>query len=316
MSDEEMQSLIADVSRQIGESWSDTVAQIQDDNTLEDIEARLKAGDLAGAVTGIEEAAKVLADGELDAYGTAGDAAASWLTTSSGVSVAYTPANPYAATWAAQNKLDLVRELTDEQRETLQEIHRVGIAAGRTPAQIARDMRGSLGLTKAQTQIVENYRRALEAGDFGNALGRQLSDGRSDRTIASAQAKDGTLSPAQIDAAVDRYRQNWISFRAETIARTEGQRVAHQGTRDLMRHAVSTGDIAADDLQREWNHGHAGPTSRSGHRQMNHQRRGLEEPFENPLTGAKLMCPCDPDADPSETIHCACCVSTRYVGSG
>lgn len=309
-----MQSLVADVSRQIGESWADAVAQIKDANTLDEIEARLKAGDVVGAVTGIEEAAKDFAGAELDAYGTAGDAAAEWLTTESGVSVAYVPSNPYAAQFATQNKLDLVREVTEDQRTMLQSIHSAGIAAGRTPAQIARDIRGSIGLTDAQTDVVESYRRALESGDFSDALGRQLSSGHSDRTIASAQSSGRALSQDEIDTAVDRYRQNWIGFRAETIARTEGQRVAHQGARDLMRHAVSTGDIDADDLERAWNHGHTDKNSRLGHKQMNGQKRGLDELFENPLTGAKLMYPCDPDADASETLNCACAVSTRYVG--
>lgn len=309
-----MQSLIADVSRQLGEAWTDTVEQIRDANTLAQIEDRIKAGDIVGAVTGIEEAAKDFVDAEHDAYGTAGDAAAEWLTTESGISVAYEPTNAYASTWAARNKLDLIREVTDEQRATLRAIHSAGVAAGRTPAQIAKEMHDSIGLTDAQTAIVENYRRALEAGDFSNALGRALSDGRSDRSVAAAQSNGKALTPAQVDTAVERYRSNWISYRAETIARTEGQRVAHQGTRDLMRHAISTGGIAADDLQREWNHAHGGTQSRSGHEAMNHQKRGLEEAFENPLTGARLQYPCDPDADPSETLNCRCCVSTRYVG--
>jgi len=52
----------------------------------------------------------------------------------------------------------------------------------------------------------------------------------------------------------NRYSDNWVTFRSETIARTEGLRAAHVGHHMAFDQAVETGVIAAEDLIREWRH--------------------------------------------------------------
>jgi hypothetical protein len=315
MSEKQMQDLLALIEKTLGASWTDAVEHIRDLNTLEDIEEKLKHGDVNGAITGIEDAATAFAVDEHEAYTTAGQTAAEALDAKvDDALIRFDAKNPHATKWAEQNELDLVRDITEDQRAMLRTVHADGVAAGLNPNEVAKEMRASLGLTDAQAQIVSNYRKALEAGDFSNALGRELTDSRSDTAVAAA-ARDGrSLSSAQIDTMVDRYRQNWIGYRAETVARTESLRVTHQGTEELFRQAIANGDVAKADLERAWNHGHTDKNSRRGHRQMNNQKRAIGQPFDNPETGASLMFPGDPDADASETICCACCVSVRYIG--
>lgn len=318
MSEKQMADLLAIIEKALGVGWRDIVAHLRDQNSLEDIEAKLKVGDVAGAIAGIEDAAAVFAIDEHTAYIDAGKTAAAALDAKvDDALIRFDATNPHATRWANQNQLDLVRDVTNDQRAMLRTVHADGVAAGMNPREVAQEMRSSIGLTDYQAQIVTNYRKALESGDFSNALGRELTDGRADRSVAAAMRDGRALSQAQINKMVDQYRSNWIDFRAETIARTESLRVTHQGTAELYRQAISNGDVDADDLTQEWNHGHTDKNSRRGHKAMNGQKRKMGEKFEkfeNPDTGAQLAYPGDPDADASETICCACCVSTRYSG--
>src|SRR5262249_2313931 len=121
------------------------------------------------------------------------------------------------------------------------------------------------------------------------------------------------LTQAQIDTAVERYRDNFIAYRAENIARTEGLRVAHQASEELYRQAVENGDLDAQQIRRTWNHspGRKGAKyERAFHKVMQGQTVGYGEVFVSGL-GNELRSPADPEADPEETCKCACCVSTR-----
>lgn len=306
-----MQKLIALVEKHLGASWVAIVEELRDNNELDDVAARLHRDDVNGAIQGVEDAAKAFAEAQAVAFEHAGKTTAEAVSDNIGSVVRFDMENAHAVAWAEKNQAELVRDITEEQRQLIRRVVADGVRAGRNPREVAKDLRDSIGLTDSQAQVVANYRRALESGDWDDALGRELSDGRTDRTIRAARDAGRALTDDQIDTAVERYRQNWVNYRATTIGRTEALRVAHQGTEELFRQAIDNGDVEADELVREWHHAASG-RPRESHVEMNGQTRAFGEAFESG-SGARLMYPGDPDAGPAETINCRCCVSTQIT---
>lgn len=314
MSERDMERLLALVERHLGRDWVDIGDWLRGlpANQVEAIERRLVQGDIAGLVAEVESAARTFAAATHRAHTLAGQEGAKWLDEQpqlAGRLVRYDAANPRAVIAAQRNELELVRGLTRETRETVQRAVIDGQLAGRNPREIAREVRDSITLTPTQSQHVANYRRALEQGDFANALGRELRDARSDATLRRLTRDGGALREEQIDRMVDRYRQNYVSYRAETIARTESARNVHAGLQETYRQAVERGDVEADSLVREWIPGpytqHARPDHRS--RALLGQRPGIGEPFVMD-DGTRIMHPGDGPAE--HTANCRCTVAT------
>jgi|HubBroStandDraft_4_1064222.scaffolds.fasta_scaffold10941_3 hypothetical protein len=129
-----------------------------------------------------------------------------------------------------------VREISDEVRATLNATNAAGFAAGLPPADIARNLRESIGLTAQQAAAVQNYRRLLETGST-DALTRALRDKRFD-----VEPEDLTkLTPVQIDARVDAYRRRYLAYRASTIARYETLAAANGGALNSIHSSVNAG---------------------------------------------------------------------------
>lgn len=316
-----MDRLLATTAARLRRAWLGMVQHLREQNPLSDFQFRLHTGD---PIAGLEDAAKRFANEEHNAYINAGQTAAKWLQdevdghTSKRQDVAkklltFDPADEESTVWARDNMLDLVREITVEQRMLIRDALMSGEFDG--PAAAARELRDIIGLTKYQWGIVENYRRSLESGDLEAALERELSSGVSDRVIRAAMQRSLKLSQAQIDTAVQRYTDNLIGFRATVIARTESQRIAHQGVDALYRQAIKRGDVAAAQLEGTWNHS---PTAkdhshdRAFHVSMHGQTRPYGEPFLSGL-GNELMFPGDPSAPASETIGCRCAKTVRLL---
>ena len=314
MSERDMSTLLALVEKHLGSEWLDVVRYLRQRNGLEDVAARIEAGDPEGAIQGVEDAAAKYATAIDAVYREAATQEAAWLDDQVETAlIRFDQANPYAVQWAETNKLDLVRDLTTEQRDTIRQVITEGIKRGDNPLTVARDLRESIGLTPQQEQWAQNYRRALEQGDWSDALGRELSDGRTDRTVARLQRDGGTMTQEQIDTAVSRYRDNLHEMRAEAIARTEGLRSLHAGSEEALRQAIASGDVEAGSLVREWNHAGGGKHSRPGHVEMDGTQQPFGQAWTNPVTGATLRYPGDDAAPASEVVNCRCCVSTRMV---
>jgi hypothetical protein len=324
---DDMRRLLTLTEGRIRRAWLAMVEHLREENSVAAIAGRIYHLD---PLAGLDLAIGKFTAEEHAAYIAAGQRTARWLNgefrKASVVNkklAAFDPVDPHSVRWARENSLDKLRELTDDQRGAIREILTAGARSGDNPLVMAREIRDSIGLTQQQAAIVENYRRQLEGRQFGAAIQRELSDGRFDRTIAAAARDARGLTAAQIDAMVERYRQNWVAFRAETIARTEGLRVAHQGTEELYRQAIASGDIEASQIERTWNHspskgqgrkgkgkGKGGP--RSFHVSMDGQIRGYGEAFVSGL-GAELRFPGDPEASAEETANCRCALSTRLL---
>jgi Phage Mu protein F like protein len=306
MSEHDMQALLDLLEKHLGAAWRDVVDQLRDSNAIGEIVDRINRGDIAGAVEGIDDAVKTFADAQAVAFDHSAHAASAWLSSESGSVVRYDQENTRAVAWANDNAATMVREVTQEQKDLVRRVVRDGVADGRNPREVARDIRDSIGLTDTQAQYVANYRTMLEKGNWSDALGRELTDGRDDRTVRGVASRGGSLTSDQIDTMVERYRSNWVGFRAETIARTEGLRALHEGTTELFKQAIDNGDIDADALVREWNHAGSGKNSRDNHVAIDGEQRGIDDAF-----SIGLMYPGDPSADPDDVINCRCTLSTR-----
>ena len=207
-----------------------------------------------------------------------------------------------------ENKLRLIREFMDGQRAATQSALVEGITQGLNPLTQARAFRDSIGLTSRQESAVIRYRQLLQTSDR-DALVRALRDRRFDPTIRQAFASGEPLTPSQIDRMVARYRERYVKYRSEVIARTESLRAVHQGNEEMYRQAVETDKLDANQLTRTWVTARD-ERVRSSHSAMSGQKRGFDEPFISGA-GAQLRYPGDSSAPPEEVIQCRCAITTR-----
>lgn len=166
------------------------------------------------------------------------------------VSFAFDRLAPTTEFAAAEFAGQFVRELEDDQRVTVNTITLDAIRRGLGPEEMARDVKTAVGLTASQARAVLNYRRALETGSR-KALDYRLRDKRFDPTTKKAVLSGAALSPAQIDANVERYRTRYLAFRATTIARYEtlfaSNAGAYAAAQDLSAESIKSWMIAQDE---------------------------------------------------------------------
>lgn len=220
--------------------------------------------------------------------------------------------NPRTIDFLRTYEMGLIRNMTADSLASVRTAITLGVNAGRNPLDIARDVREFIGLTPRQTQAVENYRSALEAGS-SDALDRALRDRRFDPTVARAISGEADLSADQIDTMVGRYQQRYLRYRSETIARTESMRAVNAGNDQLWRQTVDNGQVQADEITRTWVVTDDN-LLRHAHRlipEMNPDGVGLHEPFDSIL--GPIMRPGDPNASAENTINCRCTVIFRYT---
>lgn len=307
-----MRELIADLDSELSSGWVDIVDWLRSQNDVEDIAYRLRWGQIDRVIEGLQEAAERFADDTHAAFNTAAQHTRDWLDKEVDQRLfTYNTGNPRAARWAAGNRYDTVRQMTADQRGMIRAVQMDGVQRGDNPLVTARRIREGIGLTDHQESIVNGYRRKLEEQRYNDALSVRLGDGRSERTIARAMDAGEAMTPEQIDRAVERYRENWITYRSETIARTEGLRVAHQGTDEMYRQAIENGQLRRDELIATWRAGPPTGDFREQHQAMDGQERELDQPFQAP-DGTLLFYPCDPNAPIEHTANCRCTRTIRF----
>lgn len=312
-----MRSLLALISRRIGVSVEDINAWLLEQNSLAAIEERILRGQYSQAIIGIPDAAAKLATEVQDGYVTAGRKASEWLDAKvTDKLIRFDTAAPQVVARARANQLELVQGFQLEANQVARNVTRTAIiessTVGTNPRRIAQDFRDSIGLS-AQGQVwVANYRRALEQGEYTRATGYELSSGQADRTLRSYADKEKQLTPAQIDDFVARYRENAITYRAETIARTEALANAHAAADDAMRQAISRGDVEADELDVEWHAGPATLDARPDHQALD----GTRVPFGTDFVmgdGTRMSGPGDPRGGAKHNANCRCAKSVAFA---
>lgn len=291
--------------------FTEVVRQVKDQVSLEVIESLLNQGQIEQALLIAETAALGLAGSLSSTWNAlfiqAGTETAAFLSQVLVAVVNFDQVNAGAVSAMQANRLDLVREVVQEQRLATQQAILDGVRRGLNPRQVALEVRESIGLTQRQVAAVSNYRRLLEQGS-ADALSRGLRDARFDPTVR--RAAEEPLTSAQVDRMTQRYQERYLDYRARVVARTEALRAANQGSHQLYIQAIDDGQLSEQDLERKWVAGSDART-RDSHRAMQGQTRGLREPFHSG-NGNLLMYPGDPSAPADDTIQCRCAVATRF----
>jgi len=157
--------------------------------------------------------------------------------------------NPRAITAIDNLAATLIHDITLESREAIRAVLRAGFNEGVTVPDMARRIRGSVGLNARSALAVENFRAA------------QLDQG---------------IDPEVVDERADRYAQRLLRQRATNIARTETMAASNLGQQAVWQEAQHEGLIGA--ATRIWI---TTPDDRLCEicEPMDGQVRGLNEPF-------------------------------------
>lgn len=197
-----------------------------------------------------------------------------------GIGMAFDRTNPAARAWAEARAAELVTEVTGETRASIRAIIARAFSDQIPPREAARLLRKVVGLTSRQAWAVIEVRFQLQEAAPG-ALVRAGA-------VKVRVPRDGA-SPSFIARVAAAYSDRLIRQRALLIARTETMRASNEGQRQLWLQARQAGLLTGTE-RREWI---VTPDDRLCERceAMEGQLRGLDEPFEDPLTGEQALAP-------------------------
>jgi hypothetical protein len=168
------------------------------------------------------------------------------LKTPAVIPLTYDPLNPETVARQNADNEQVVERIEEGAQQTAEQVVSDGLRARDRASAIARRLRTTLGMTPQEANAIENYRRALEAGN-ASSLSRALRDRRFDARIRRGDALDST----QIDRMVERYAARYRAFRANRIAQTESLRAANLGRAEAWRqYAEMTG--RGGEIRRFW----------------------------------------------------------------
>lgn len=305
-----VEALVDRLEPRLQRAFREALARMRDRLDLGELADMLSRGQIEDALDVVTEAAvRTLTGANAQAIIAAADDAAKFLSQALRLEVVFDQVNQRAVEAIRRNSLQFIRDFTSEQRRATRLALQDGISRGLNPRDQARLFRDSIGLTQKQEASVQNYRRLLQENST-EALTRELRDRRYDASVRRAAQGEG-LTPDQIERMVDRYRQRSINLRAETIARTEALRSAHEGSNLMYEEAIAEGRMVPEQLVQSWSCRRDG-RERAWHRSMADQVRPFGQPFISGR-GNRLMYPGDPSAPGVEVISCRCSIVTRYV---
>jgi hypothetical protein len=203
------------------------------------------------------------------------------------------------ATRDAQDRL--IQQLDDDSRSTIAVVIANGERTGATAEDMAADIRDVIGLTDTQAQAVLNYQQMLY--DLNpDALRRQLRNAEYDDDLQDAIDSGEDLSASAIGDMVDSYIDNYLDYRAATIAQTESTRAANLGLHDAYSQAVDRGAIPEEAITRQWQLGDAPCPICESIPDNNPDGVGLDDDFDSDD---------GPVSDPP--VHPSCECSVDYV---
>lgn len=137
-----------------------------------------------------------------------------------------------AVAWAENEGAKLVRQISQELRETIRQTVADSTAGNLTVDQLARRIQTNIPLTPRDARAVDNFRQR----NFDNYLAEGMTE---------ARARE------QADRKADRYSDKMIRRRARTIARTETAFAAMEGRFIGWESAIGEG-LIDNDSKKEW----------------------------------------------------------------
>lgn len=155
----------------------------------------------------------------------AGNPAGADVPTRIGANIRFDLRNPASARFLEQYDFNLIRYITQEQREVVRQTVLAAFAEGGHPYEQAKTLRAVIGLTPNQAKAVTTYRAQLVAEE---------------------------RKPDQIDRMVEKYRKRLLRVRSETIARTETIRASSAGQQAAWDQAAQNGLISRGRTRQQW----------------------------------------------------------------
>ena len=299
------------VERTIRNAFLAFVRTVKSDEVLSEVNAFLALGDIESALAIVDTHIIRLSNILPAVIQDVGDAEANVLLSTLGVSsagVAFDPTDTRAANIMRQSKLEFISQATESQRAATRQALTRSFEIGEGSRQTAIAFRDSLGLTAKQESAVENYRTLLQRNS-AQALQRELRDRRFDRSIEGAISRGEPLGEKQIDRMVTRYRERFVQFRAENVARTEGVRATSLARDEALRQTLEDTGTDETKVERTWRRTDDARV-RDHHDVMQGQKVGLNQPFIDGK-GNNLRFPGDPSAPLDTTAQCRCVVTIR-----
>ncbi len=132
------------------------------------------------------------------------------------------PGVPHEDTFIRRQAGKLITRINGEQRAAIREQLIARYNRERRPETLVRDLRRSIGLDAPRARALRNFENGLRESGAKN-----------------------------IETKVERYRQQLIRNRAETIARTESVAIENQGRIQAWTAAIDAGDLPVD-AEQEW----------------------------------------------------------------
>lgn len=282
----EIERLAAKLEPQLAKVILAGLQKMGTDIDLDLIVAALESGDVSKVIAALAIDPKA-AFAELSPAIQGGIYAAGAATAASirltGAAFAFDQLNPRLITWLQTYNLGLIRQITDSTKEAIRSVLTTGMTEGKNPKDVARQIKGLVGLTERQAKAVANYRKELEtfhlkrtAGSYGlgnkvNSVNgtqvtildedglssdginsRRLRDFRFDGQLKRAVETSVPLKPEQLDKMVEAYQRKYLAYRARTIARTEALRTTNMGVQDAWRQAIENGKVEEELVRRQW----------------------------------------------------------------
>ena len=148
------------------------------------------------------------------------------------VNFSFDRTRPESAQWARTEAGSLINQITGQQLGVIRELVASAALGEMDSAEVARTLRGSIGLTTQQAGWVANH--------YERAFSSAIRDG-----ATTARARDMAARSS------DRYQSSVHRYRANTIARTETMRAASEGRMQAWNQGLTDGFI--NPLwQKEW----------------------------------------------------------------
>ena len=308
---QDIEELLATIEPKFRKAFEVGLASMPESISISGIEDSIARGDFNAAIGLINEAIVATAFIEFqreiqNAVQAGGDLASRWAKADKIVfSLNVTESN--TARFINSYQADKIREITEDFQNVLGESIRNGINEGLGPREIARNFKDNIGLTTRQEQSIRNYERLLREADSG-ALDRALRDRRFDRSVAESIAGRKQLTEDQIQRMVGRYRERYLKYRAETIARTEAVRLVSVGQTRFWESLVEEGRVQQEAIYKKW------IVTQDGRLRESHASIPRLNPDGVPMNGSFLSTlgyirfPGDPAAPAANSINCRCAI--------
>lgn len=320
--------LLSRYGQQVADAFKAGVDDLRSRAEIERLVSAIAAGDIEAALAALHldpAAYAAVQDALQRAFNESGSLTAARMPkrTPSGVVlvIRFDGRAPEAEAILRRDAGQLITRIDQETRESAREVLTRGLARGDNPRTTALDIVGRvnrvtgqrtgglLGLSGPQTQWALTAAEELASGDpakLKNYLAREARDKRFDRSVAKAIREEKPV-PAEIaQKALTQYRNRLLKVRGDTIGRVETLKALQAAKHEAYRQAVASGQLNEAVIERIWDD--VGDLrTRTSHRLMNGQKRGLNEAFVTP-TGARLMFPGDTSlgAPASEVVQCRC----------